>query len=76
MKQFFNFRSIKVKMLFSFSIVLFLVVALGVLSFLAVDSVKNNINYLAEEEVPLMTLDEELAHNTAVKLTTIRGYML
>src|SRR5699024_1390614 len=37
---------------------------------------KNNVEYLAEEEVPLMTLEEELAHNTAIRLATIRGYML
>ena len=76
MKKIFQFKSVRVKMLFGFSLVLVLVVGLGIYSFLSVSKVNDDTTYLAKEQIPLLVASEKLAFNAAQRVATIRGYVL
>src|SRR5690625_1924132 len=76
MKKLLQFRSIRSKMLFGFSLVLGLVIILGIYNYFAVNKVNNDTEHLATEQVPLLTANEKLAFNAAQRLATIRGYLL
>lgn len=76
MKRLFNFRSIRSKMIFGFSMVLLLVVFLAVYNF----TVLNNINKTTEEtlntELPVLIADEKLVASMFERMASARGYVL
>lgn len=76
MKNIFNFRSIKAKMIFGFSIVLLLVIALGAFNFSVMKNVNNNTEAVLHEEMPALIADEQLAYTMSSRLSTVRGYVL
>lgn len=76
MKNLFNFKSIRAKILFGFSLALLLVLGLGIYNFQAINKTNANTKHLAEQEVPMLVADERLAFNAAQRMAAIRGYIL
>lgn len=76
MKKIFLFNSIKKKVLFGFSIVLFLVLLLGAFNFLAIKSLNDNTNDLVDEQIPLLIVDDQIALNMTERTSLLRGFLL
>src|SRR5690625_3435079 len=76
MKKIFQFKSVRLKMLFGFSLVLVLVVGLGIYNFLSASKVNDDTTYLAKEQITVLVASEKLAFNAAQRVATIRGYVL
>lgn len=76
MKKFFNFKSIKTKMLFGFSIVLALVIVLGIFNILVMDDVNKTTEDVLNKEIPLLIADEQLAQGMYNRIGAARAYVL
>lgn len=76
MRKILRFRSIRAKMLFGFSLVILLVIILSAYNFFAIFETNKDTKYLADEEVPLLLLNEELAYHASQQMAAIRGYVL
>lgn len=72
----FNFKSIKSKLLFAFSIVILLVVLLGIYNFSI--SMKSNAETknIVEKELPLLIANDQMALSMANRIAAARGYVL
>lgn len=76
MKKIFAFKSIKRKILFGFSIVIAMVLALGVFSFVAINQLNKNMGDIVDHHLPLMIADDELAYGMVNQTALVRGYIL
>ncbi|WP_163970613.1 methyl-accepting chemotaxis protein [Oceanobacillus halotolerans] len=76
MKKLLNFKSIKMKILVGFSLVIFLVLLLGIYNFYAVNKVNTDTKDIVNENLPLLIADEKLAFNMAQRIALTRGYVL
>ncbi|MFJ7976533.1 methyl-accepting chemotaxis protein [Peribacillus sp. NPDC096379] len=76
MKKRFNFKSIKMKMLFGFSLVILLVVLFGIYNFSAIKKSNEEAKNIVEKEVPLLIANEQMARTMANRISTARGYVL
>lgn len=72
----FTFKSIRTKMLFGFSIVVFLVVILGAYIFNTLNNNNNTIENILEKELPMLIADEQLALRMSNRIATSRGYII
>jgi len=63
-------------MIFGFSIVLLLVIALGVYNFLVMKNVNNTTEAVLNEELPMLVADEKLAYSMSSRIATARAYVL
>ncbi len=72
----FKFKSIRLKMLFGFSLVLVLVILSGIYNYFSVNKVNEDTENMANEQIPLLVASEKLAFNTAQRLATVRGYII
>lgn len=63
-------------MIFGFSIVLFLVIALGVYNFSVMKNVNNTTEAVLNEELPMLVADEKLAYTMSSRIATARAYVL
>ncbi|WP_062107416.1 methyl-accepting chemotaxis protein [Bacillus niameyensis] len=76
MRKIFQFNSIKKKLIFGFSIILFLVVLLGFYNYLAIKALNKNTNEIVKEQLPLLIANEEMALNMSERNLAVRGYLL
>lgn len=76
MKRMFQFRSIRSKMFAGFAVVVGLVIALSVLNYNSTQTTNKNTNFLANEQVPLLLANQNLAFNVAQLTAAMRGYVL
>ena len=76
MKKQFNFKSIKMKMLFGFSLVILLVVLFGVYNYSATKKSNDEAKNIVEKELPLLIANEQMATTMANRISTARGYVL
>jgi len=75
-KKQFNFKSIKMKMLFGFSLVILLVVLYGVYNFSTIKKSNEEAKNIVEKELPLLIANEQMAKTMANRIATARGYVL
>ncbi|AOV07011.1 methyl-accepting chemotaxis protein [Sporosarcina ureilytica] len=71
-----QFTSIKGKLLFSFSLVILLVLILGVYNFSVVKNSNAEAENIVEKELPLLIANEQLASLMADRRASARGYVL
>ncbi|MBU8881357.1 HAMP domain-containing protein [Bacillus sp. FJAT-29790] len=71
-----NFKSIKTKMLFGFSIVILLVVIFGVYNYFVIKKSNEEARNIVEKELPLLIANEEMARTMSNRASTARGYVL
>lgn len=76
MKIFFNFKSLKTKILFGFAVVLLLNICLALYNIFAMNSVNSSMNKLAKKDIPLLVGDEKMSFNIAERIALARGYLL
>ncbi|MEH7386553.1 methyl-accepting chemotaxis protein [Bacillus sp. JJ1521] len=76
MKRLTNFKSIKMKILFGFSVVILLVVILGFYNFYTTNKANQNTEVMVNEQVQLLIANEQLVSSIANRIGTARGYVL
>lgn len=76
MKKYFNFRSLKRKVLFGFMSILFLMLLMSAYSVWSVNNINNDLKDLGNEKIPLLVNDEQMAFNMAERIALVRGYLL
>ncbi|MEK5037479.1 methyl-accepting chemotaxis protein [Sporosarcina sp. FSL K6-3457] len=76
MKKFLNFKSIKGKLLFTFSLVIFAVILLGVYNISVIMKSNKETRSILESELPLLIANEQMALSMANRISTARGYVL
>src|SRR5699024_5924632 len=69
-----NFRSIRGKMIFGFSLILILMIILTVFNFFAVNGMNNKAKQVKEVELPVLIAYEEMAASFYNKIGAARGY--
>ncbi|PIC76380.1 chemotaxis protein [Sporosarcina sp. P19] len=72
----FNFKSIKIKLLFAFSLVILLVILLGVYNISVIMKSNKEARNIVEKELPLLIANDQLALSMANRIGTARGYVL
>ncbi|MFC5603698.1 methyl-accepting chemotaxis protein [Sporosarcina koreensis] len=70
------FTSIKRKLLFSFSLVIILVLMYGIYNISVVMKSNNEAKNIVEKELPLLIAHEQMALTMANRISTARGYVL
>lgn len=76
MKKLFNFKSVRTKIIFGFSIVIVLTLLLSVLTINSMNQSNKQVENLINNELELLILDEQLASNMASRTGLIRAYLL
>ncbi len=76
MKNIFQFRTIRAKILLGFSVALGLLLILGGYNYYSINKINRNTTNLANEQVPLLLADNQLAFNMAQRVAAARGYVL
>src|SRR5690625_1146066 len=76
MRKIFQFKHIKSKMLFGFSLVIVFVIFFGIYNFYTSQKVSSEMKNIANKQLPLLIADEKLAFNISQRLTDVRGYLL
>lgn len=71
-----NFKKLKTKVLFGFSIIMLLVVLLSGFTIYSINSVNNDLDIVLDREIELMIADEGLAKNMLDRTRLIQGYIL
>ncbi|WP_277584948.1 methyl-accepting chemotaxis protein [Psychrobacillus antarcticus] len=71
-----NFKSIKSKLLFAFTLVIFVVILLGVYNISVIMKGNNEAKNIVEKELPLLIANEQMALTMANRISTARGYVL
>jgi methyl-accepting chemotaxis protein len=72
----FNFKSIKSKLLFAFSLVILLVILLGVYNISVIMKSNKEARNILEKELPLLIANDQMALSMANRISTARGYVL
>lgn len=76
MRDRFNFKSLRLKMMVGFATVLFFVFVYSVFNSFSVKRMNDDTAYLADDQVPLLIANEKMAFNAAQRMATIRGYLM
>lgn len=76
MKKLLNFKSIKTKILFGFSLVILLVLLLGGFSFYQISTTNKDTETIVDEELKLVIANQQMANSMANRISTARGYVL
>lgn len=71
-----KFKSIKSKLLFAFTLVIFVVILLGVYNISVVMKSNKEAKNIVENELPLLIANEQMALTMANRISTARGYVL
>ncbi|MCG7337149.1 methyl-accepting chemotaxis protein [Sporosarcina sp. ACRSM] len=71
-----GFNSIRGKLIFSFSIVILLVIGLGVYNLMSVKEVNDVSEDIVNREIPLLMVDQKLATTMANRIAAVRAYVL
>lgn len=76
MKKLTNFKTIKGKLLFAFSIVLVLILVQGLFNVLAIRAVNNKAKTIVDEDVQLLIATQGLENSMSNRISSVRGYLL
>ena len=76
MKNRFHFKSIRKKMMFGYSLIIFLVLGLAISRYLSIKNTNDNTRTVVNEELPILIANEKVALNTAQRSSLARGYLL
>ncbi|KHF37864.1 methyl-accepting chemotaxis protein [Halalkalibacter okhensis] len=76
MKKVFYLKSIKTKILLSFSFVILLVAVLGTLTFFSINKINQNTEAIVNEQLTLLISEKELQLNMSQRIASLRGYMI
>lgn len=76
MKKSLNFRSIRTKMLFGFSIILILVLSLGGYIFTILNNGNKTVENILNEELPMLIADEKIVITMYDRIGAARGYII
>jgi methyl-accepting chemotaxis protein len=76
MKNLFNFKSVRTKIVFGFSIVIILTLLSSVLTTNSINNSNKEMEKLIDNELKLLILDEQLANNMAQRTGLLRAYLL
>src|SRR5699024_5802496 len=76
MRKIFQFKHIKSKMLFGFSLVIVFVIFFGIYNFYTSQKVSSEMKNIANKQLPLLIADEKFAFNISQRLADVRAYLL
>src|SRR5699024_8230209 len=76
MKNIFQFKSVRMKILTGFIITIVLVLGMSVLTFLGMKNNNDKTAEITETQLPLLNADTDLRQNTAEISSLVRGYLL
>ena len=76
MKKLFNFKTIRTKMIFSFIVVLLLVVALSIYNLTILKSVNKTTKSVLDKELPALIIDEQLVTSMYDRMGNARAFVL
>lgn len=76
MKEYFNFRSLRKKVLFGFVSILILNLLMSAYSVWSVKNMNDDLADLGNEKLPLLVNDEQMSFNIAERIALVRGYLL
>lgn len=76
MKNLFNFKTVKAKILFGFSVVVLFVLLLGIYNYFAVKMVNHYTEGILNKQLPLLIADEKVALNMSKRASLARAYVL
>ena len=71
-----NFRKLRTKVLFGFSIIILLVVLLSGFTIYSINSINDDLDIVLDQEQELMIVHEGLAKNMLDRTRLIQGYIL
>lgn len=74
--QMLNFKSIRTKILFGFSVVLLLVAGMTANKFISINTTNNAIEELTDEDLPMLIATSELAYNMARRNGIMRAFFM
>lgn len=72
----FQFKSLRSKILFSFSIIIVLVLALTIENYVSVTRMNQSVEEIMETDIPLMIANERAAYSVARRSTNVRAYLM
>ncbi|MCH7323840.1 methyl-accepting chemotaxis protein [Solibacillus sp. MA9] len=72
----FQFKTIRMNILFSFSIVIIIVAAYSTYNFIHTSTSANQTDIIVNEELQLLTIDNDIAQTMALRIAAVRGYVL
>ncbi|MED4534228.1 methyl-accepting chemotaxis protein [Metabacillus fastidiosus] len=76
MNKLFNFKTIKMKILSGFSLIILLVISLSTYNNLTVKSVNSSTEEIVNKQAKLLIADEKIAFNMAKSISVARAYAL
>ncbi|WP_047984477.1 methyl-accepting chemotaxis protein [Ornithinibacillus californiensis] len=76
MKNLFNFKTIRAKILLIFSVVLTLTVVFAAFTLYSINKMNDNTEEMINKQLALLVLDEEIAFDMANRAGLVRAYML
>lgn len=76
MKKGYTFKSIRMKILFGFSLVILLIVLYGVYNYSVIVKSNEEARNIVEKQLPVMIANQEMATTIANRISTARGYVL
>lgn len=71
-----NFKKIKNKILFGFSLIILLTIIIGTFSSYAIITSNKNAEEINNKQLPLLIADQQLTSNIAMRIAAARGYIL
>ncbi|WP_274308832.1 methyl-accepting chemotaxis protein [Solibacillus daqui] len=72
----FQFKTIRMNILFAFSIVIIIVAAYSTYNFIHTSTSANQTDLIVNEELQLLTIDNDIAQTMALRIAAVRGYVL
>ncbi|MEK3937546.1 methyl-accepting chemotaxis protein [Sporosarcina sp. FSL W7-1349] len=71
-----KFKSIRSKLVFAFSLVIFLVILMGIYNNISIRTINANTEDIVRKELQLLTAKQQLETTMANRISTARGYVL
>ncbi len=71
-----SFKSLRMKMLFGFSLVILLILVYGIYNYSSVVKSNEEARNIIEKELPILIANQEMATTIANRISTARGYVL
>ncbi|WP_064099752.1 methyl-accepting chemotaxis protein [Sutcliffiella horikoshii] len=76
MKSFFNFKSIRLKILVGFAFVTFLTLIMAGINGFSIKNINDDTNEMINRQLPLLIANEQMAFNISQRIALTRGYVL
>lgn len=76
MRKYFNFRSLRKKVLFGFMAIIAVNLIMSAYSMYAINNMNHHLEDLGNDKMPLLVNDEQMSFNIAERIALVRGYLL